>query len=110
VARELAPAGYAAAPFCERFALKREQAPSPQQQPLYTGEIVASTPIKRVNAKNPPKKIAIFVMNIPDRKVCRPTAEPQHYSGVGIGWVTGAAVDEKCGSVQKVSGSTPNWV
>ena len=36
----------------------------------YTGEIVASTPIKRVSAKNPPKKIAIFAMSTPGPKNC----------------------------------------
>ncbi|CAI8748711.1 hypothetical protein EMIT043CA1_140143 [Pseudomonas brassicacearum] len=30
VARELAPAGLRSSPSCERFALKREQAPSPR--------------------------------------------------------------------------------
>lgn len=32
----------------------------------YTGEIVASTPIKSVSAKKPPKKIAIFAMSTPE--------------------------------------------
>jgi hypothetical protein len=36
----------------------------------YTGEIVASTPIKRVRAKNPPRKIAIFAMSTPEAKNC----------------------------------------
>ncbi|WP_235395286.1 hypothetical protein, partial [Pseudomonas brassicacearum] len=36
----------------------------------YTGEIVASTPIKIVSAKNPPKKIAIFAMSTPGPKNC----------------------------------------
>lgn len=46
----------------------------------YTGEIVASTPIKSVSAKNPPKKIAIFAMSTPESRIAvhgpsdRPTA------------------------------------
>jgi hypothetical protein len=47
--------------------------PSPAQSErattfAYTGEIVASTPINRVRAKKPPKKIAIFVMSSPGSK------------------------------------------
>lgn len=30
--------------------------------------MVASTPINSVNARKPPRKIAIFVINIPDRE------------------------------------------
>ncbi|WP_458131774.1 hypothetical protein [Pseudomonas sp. R3-41] len=36
----------------------------------YTGEIVASTPIKSVSAKNPPRKIAIFAMSTPESRNC----------------------------------------
>lgn len=36
----------------------------------YTGEIVASTPINKVSAKKPPKKIAIFAMSTPEPKNC----------------------------------------
>ncbi|WP_230149783.1 hypothetical protein [Pseudomonas brassicacearum] len=42
----------------------------------YTGEIVASTPINRVSAKNPPKKIAIFVMSTPGPQKLQYTARP----------------------------------
>ncbi len=46
---------------------RQEKAPT---SVAYTGEIVASTPINRVSAKNPPKKIAIFVMRTPGLENC----------------------------------------
>ncbi len=56
----------------------------------YTGEIVASTPIKRVSAKKPPKKNAIFAMSTPESRHCSTPAAREATRAVILGWGSGS--------------------
>ncbi|EJL05452.1 hypothetical protein PflQ2_2026 [Pseudomonas fluorescens Q2-87] len=50
------------------------------------GEIVASTPISRVRAKKPPRKIAIFAISTPGTKNCSTRVVCQANRVFILGW------------------------